>query len=89
MTLYKYPIRGEREDGAQHFSEVRSNRTRGNRDKLEYGKFLSDSRNPFLNMRVIQYFNSGPALHSSRHSKLDWSFEQPDLISSVSSRDLD
>lgn len=64
ITFYECLARGEREDATRRFSEVHSNRARENRHKLEHGKFRLDSRNPFLNMTVIWYCNSGPPLYS-------------------------
>ncbi|PKU41713.1 hypothetical protein llap_7981 [Limosa lapponica baueri] len=50
----KYLKGGLREDGAGLFSVVPSDRTRGNRHKLEHGKFHSNLRKNFFGVRVAE-----------------------------------
>lgn len=44
-------------DGASLFAVMPSNRTTGNRSKLEHGKFHTNLRKNFLTLRVTEHFN--------------------------------
>ncbi|PKU35468.1 hypothetical protein llap_14228 [Limosa lapponica baueri] len=52
IYVYKYLKGGLKEDGAGLFSVISSNRTRGNRHKLEHKKFHSNTRKNFFPVRV-------------------------------------
>lgn len=49
-----------REDGARVFSEVHSDRTKGNTDMSQQRKFWLAIRKNVFTMRVITYWKTGP-----------------------------
>lgn len=46
---------GYREDGDSLFSEGHTEKTRGNRQKLQQGKFWLDIKKNFILLRVVQH----------------------------------
>lgn len=87
---YVLQVPSQRRQRRQSQTLLRGAQQQNKKEQTQAGawKFRIDSRNPFLNMRLIQYCNSGPALYFWKHSRLDGSFEQPDLISSALIRTL-
>ena len=60
IALYSFPRRGSREEGADLFSLVSSDRTHGNGSKLHQGRFRLVLRKHFLTKRVVKHWNRLP-----------------------------
>lgn len=61
IVVCNYVMGKSREDRVRLFSEVHSNRTRGNRDVLEHGKFQL--------LKIFTYLNQGVVKHWIRDPK--------------------
>ena len=60
LALYSFLRRGRGEGGAELFSLVSSDRTRGNGSKLCRGRFRLDIRKHFLTEKVVTHLNRLP-----------------------------
>ena len=61
-SVYKYLKCGSKVDGARLLSVACSNRTRGNRQKLEHKKFHTNMRKNFSTERTTEHWHSASSL---------------------------
>lgn len=59
-NAYKYLNLRCQENGARFFSVVTSNRTMGNEQRLEHGKFHTNMGKNFFTFRVTEHWNKLP-----------------------------
>ena len=60
LTVSKYLMCRSQVNGGRLFLMVSSNRTKGNRQKMELSKFHTNTRNNFYTVRVTEHWNRLP-----------------------------
>ena len=56
-TVYKYLKCGSQADGVRLFSVKPSDRTKGNRQKLQHRKFYTNMKKNFITLRMTEHRN--------------------------------